>query len=251
MCSCLICAVAADAPIVLPPLRASLTVDKQPVTIVVSGSVTKVSAYNERDVFRVIIDADLGGLQDNVTPILRAELDKDDRCGEKLAIGQATLLPAAPASTLHTSLHYEKWACIKAFHKDVAKRLTGGEAVAEMRLTPEVRDGNAVRMTAQVSSIQADGTVGELLRTPAFSDALHEKITRALDKVKLETAIPTALRSAARIDAVSFADAGGGRLTLRIRATVTIPERDAHLLLERLAARAQASPGQQPGAPAR
>jgi hypothetical protein len=243
-------AVAGDPAIVLPPLRTSLSVDDQPVAIVVSGSIAKVSADQERDVFRVIIDADLGDLQDRITPILRAQLNRDDRCGERLAIEQATLAPSAPSSTLRAGLHYEKWACIKAFHKDVAKRLAGGNGVVEVRLTPEVRDGDSVRLAAELGAIQADGSIGELLRSPTFADALREKIGKALDKVKLETAIPPALRSAARIKEVSFADAGAGRLTLRIRAAMTIPARDADALMERLAAPGRALPGRS-AAPAR
>ena len=241
---------AADQAIVLPPLRTSLNVDDQAVAMIVSGSVAKVSADRERAVFRVLIDADLGGLQDGITPILRAQLNKDDRCGERLSIEQATLAPAAPSGTLKASLHYEKWACIKFSHKDMAKRLAGGNGAVEVRLTPEVRGGDAVRLTAVLGAIQADGSIGELLRSPAFGDALREKITRALDKVQLETAIPPALRSAARIQEVSFADAGAGRLTLRVRATVTIPAGDANALMERLASPGQALPGQS-GAPAR
>jgi len=241
-------AIAADQAIVLPPLRTSLNVDDQPVAVVVSGSVAKVSADKERDVFRVTIDAGLADLQDRITPIMRAQLNKDDRCGERLSIEQATLAPAAPSGTLSASLHYEKWACIRAFHKDVAKRLAGGDGVVEVRLTPAVRDGDAVRLNVELGAIQADGSIGEMLRSPTFADALRDKIAKALDKVQLEMVIPPALRGAARIEEVSFADAGGGRLTLRIRGTVTIPARDANALLERLAA--PASP-RQSGAPAR
>jgi hypothetical protein len=240
-------AIAADQTVVLPPVHLLLKVDDQAVVMVVSGSVTKIFADRDRDVFRVALNADLGGLQDNITRILQAELNKNDRCGERLSIEQATLVPAAPSGTLTTSLHFEKWACIKAFHKDMAKRLAGGNGTAEVRLTPEVRDGDAVRLKAELGAIQADGSIGEMLQSPTFADALREKIAKALDKVQLEAAIPPALQGAARIEDVSFADAGGGRLTLRIRATVTIPARDAKALMERLAA----LPANQPAAPAR
>lgn len=239
---------AAEQPIVLPAMRTALNVDNQTVPIVVSGSVAKVSADHERDVFRVVIDADLGGLQDNIAAILRAQLNKDDRCGERLSIEQATLALAVPSGTLNTSLHFEKWACIKAFHKDVAKKLAGGNGSVEVHLTPEVRDGDTVRLTAVLGAIQADGSIGEMLRSPTFADALRDKIAKALDKVQLETAIPPALRSAAHVEEVSFADAGGGRLMLRVRATVAIPARDANALLERIAAMSPGSTGQS-GAP--
>jgi hypothetical protein len=253
--SSFLCAFAADPAIVLPPLHTSLKVDDQPVDIVVSGSVARVSADRRQDVFRATIEADLGGLQDSITPILRAQLNKDDRCGERLSIEQAKLAPAAPAGTLNTSLHYEKWACIKAFHKDVAKRLAGGNGTVEVRLTPEVRDGDAVRLRAELGAIQADGSIGELLKSPTFTDALRDKMAKALDKIQLETAIPPALRGAARIEDVRFADAGAGRLELKIRATVTIPAADANALMERLTSRAMPAPPAaatpQPDAPAR
>ena len=238
----------ADQPIVLPPIHTSLNVDNQPVAIVVSGSLAKLPAAPANDVFRLHIDADLGGLQDNVTAILRAELNKDDRCGERLSIQAAKLLPAPPSGTLTASLHFEKWACIKAFHKNMAKRLAGGDGIAEVHLIPEVRDGTAVRLNAELGAIQADGSIGEMMQSPAFADALREKIAKALDKVQLETAIPRAIRSTVRLESVGFAEGGGGRLFLRIQATVTVPSRDAKALLDRLVA---PGPADRSAAPAR
>ena len=123
-----------------------------------------------------------------------------------------------------------------------------------MHLTPAIRQGDTVRLNAELGEIQADGSIGELLRSPTFADALRDKIAKALDKVQLETAIPSALRNTAHVDDVSFADAAG-RLTLKLRATMTVPARDARTLLDRLATGEPPPPPaaatSQPGAPAR
>jgi hypothetical protein len=218
----------------LPPMRTALNVGDQPVTIVISGSVMAEPADRDHQSFHVAIDADLGDLQDRITPILQAQLNRDDRCGERLTIQQATLVPSAPSGTLNAGLHYEKWACVKAFGKNIAKKLAGGDGTVRVHLTPVIRDGDTVRLNAEFGEIQADGSIGELLRSPTFADALRDRVAKALDKVTLEAAIPLALRNTARIDDVSFADAAG-RLTLKLRATVTIPSQDARTLLDRLA----------------
>jgi hypothetical protein len=249
-----VCSFALGQKIDLPPMRTALNVGDQPVTIVISGSVMATPADRDHAAFHVTINADLGDLQDRITPILQAQLNRDDRCGERLSIQQATLVPSAPAGTLNAGLHYEKWACVKAFGKNIAKKLAGGDGTVQVRLTPAIRDGDTVRLDAQLGEIQADGSIGELLRSPSFADALRERITRALEKVPLEAAIPSALRNTARIDDVSFADAAG-RLTLKLRATVTVPARDAQTLLDRLAKGETPPPPaaatSQPDAPAR
>jgi hypothetical protein len=236
-------------------MRTALNVGDQPVAIVISGSVMAVSADRDRAAFHVTINADLGDLQKRITPILQAQLNRDDRCGERLTIQQATLVPSAPASTLNASLHYEKWACVKAFGKNIAKRLAGGDGTVQVHLTPVVSDGNALRLDAVLGDIQADGSIGELLRSPTFADVLREKIQKALGQVNFDFAMPAAIRSVARIDDVSFADAGAGRLTLRVRATVSILARDAQTLLDRLAKGETPPPPaaatSQPDAPAR
>jgi hypothetical protein len=249
-----VCAWIAAQNIALPPMRTALNVGDQPVAIVISGSVTALPADHDRAAFHVTINADLGDLQDRITPILQAQLNRDDRCGERLTIQQATLVPSAPSGTLNASLHYEKWACVKAFGKNIAKKLAGGDGTVQMHLRPAIRDGGTVRLDAELGEIQADGSIGELLRSPTFADALREKIAKALDKVQLEAAIPPALRNTAHIDDVSFADAAG-RLTLKLRATVTVPSRDTRALLDRLATGETLPPPaaatSQPDAPAR
>ena len=228
---------AADRAIALPVLRTSLQVDDQTVAIAVSGSVDRVPADPGRSAFEVNLRADLGDLQDRITPILRAELNRDERCGDRLSIEHATLAPAGTSGNLTASLHYEKWVCVRAFHKDLAKRLAGGNGTVQMRLTPRAIDGKTLRLEAALGEIQADGSIAELLRSPDFAEKLREKLARALDKVNLQQTIPPAAQGMASIDDAGFADMGGGRLALQVRARVTVPAAEANALLDRLAGR--------------
>jgi hypothetical protein len=154
-------------------------------------------------VVRLKLDADLSDLQRQITPILRAQLSQDNRCGYRLSVDQATLSPAAPASSLMANVHYEKWGCAKAFGKEIIKKLIGGNGVIRMRLTPVVENSDTVQLRAEVLSIDADGQLGEALRSGSFGEALQEKIRKtivsAIEKsTKLTESLPPAVRGAAQ-----------------------------------------------------
>ena len=220
--------------IALPVLRVSLQVDDQTVALAVSGSLDRLPADPGRSAFEVNLRADLSDLQERITPILRAELNRDEHCGDRLSIEQAALAPAPPAGNLTTSLHYEKWVCVKAFHKDLAKRLAGGNGTVQVRLTARASDGNTLRLEATLGDIQADGSIAELLRSPDFADKLREKLSKALDKLNLQETIPPAAQGLASVEETSFTDAGGGRLALQVRAKISVPAAEASALLNRL-----------------
>ena len=118
---------------------------------------------------RLTLTADLGEFQQNILPILRSQLNRSDRCGERLSVEQAALVPAAPDSVLNATVHYERWGCMKAFGKDVNKRLVGGNAVLSVKLTPSV-EANVLALKAEVVSLQADGSLGELHRSGSVGD---------------------------------------------------------------------------------
>jgi hypothetical protein len=224
---------AAAQDISLPATALSVDVDGHPVSVSVSGTLVRAASAHGSEVFRVALNAGMSDLQDKLTSILQAELNQDNRCGDRISVERASLVPAPPAGDLTANLHYEKWACIKAFHKEMPKRLAGGNAVVPVRLTPEA-DGRTFRLAAAVGDIQADGSIGELLRQPELYDALQAKIAKALDRLNLQAAVPPALADLVTVQSVDFVDAGAGRLALDIHGTVAIPSRDAGALLHRL-----------------
>ncbi|MEI9971691.1 MAG: hypothetical protein WDO73_06350 [Ignavibacteriota bacterium] len=80
---------------------------------------------------RLAATVDLSDFQDHLTPILAAQLNRSDKCGERLTVQKAML---SSAGLLTANVHYEHFACAKAFGKEINKRVVGGDAVVEVNL---------------------------------------------------------------------------------------------------------------------
>lgn len=232
---------AADGALRIPPIPIKLDVEGRPLAVTVSGTVSSAPAAPGGSALRVKLDADLSDLQRNLTDILRAQLNRDEKCGERIAVQIATLVPAAPAATLTANLHMEKWACAKAFGKEIAKRLTGGDATVVVRLTPALEDAGALRLDADVVSMDASGQLGELLRSGSLGDALREKIRRSLVSslrkvADLKASLPPAVQQIVAIRGAEFRDGGSGALALTITSEMHVTEEQARALLDRVKA---------------
>lgn len=170
--------------------------------------------------------------------MLRSQLDRSDPCGERIAVQHATLTPAAPASLLITQLHYERWACAKAFGKQIVKKLVAGNGVVPVKLTPAV-ENNSVRLIPEIGTIEADGSLGELLRSPSMGEMLREKISKALVSAiqkgtNLSATLPPAVQNFATVESAQFQDGGSGRLALTLGGEVRVSEEQIQLLVRHL-----------------
>jgi len=218
----------------IPPVSTTLNIEGQPVQLSVSGSVFTPAADNGRETIRVELNADLADFQRNLTAILGAQLNQSNRCGERLNVLNAKLVPATPAAALTLTAHVEKWACAKAFGKEIVKRLVGGDGTIGVRLTPRVEDG-AVKLAAEVTSIQADGSLGELLRSDAIREKIRATVVSAVEKsTDFKTALPPAVQEIVSIERAQFAGSGEGRLALAVSSQVRIPVAQARELIEHL-----------------
>ena len=228
---------AAELTLTIPPVKTSFKIENQPVTVTASGIMSRVAKDREKEIFRLTLTADLLDLQQNMTVLLRSQLDRSDQCGERIAIQHATLAPIGPAGLLTAQLHYERWACAKAFGKQIVKRLVAGNAVVPVKLTPSV-EGNAVRLEPEIGNIQADGSLGDLLRSPSFGATLREKIRSALASAIQKGAnlavLPPAVESVATLQHAQFKDAGAGRLAIELGGEVHISAEQAQLLVNQL-----------------
>jgi hypothetical protein len=206
----------------IPPVKTSLNLEGQPVEITVWGAVSAAPS----GIFRLAMTVDLGNLQQNLTPVLAAQLNRSDRCGERLSVERAVLSPAAPSAALTAHVHYERFACVKAFGKEIVKRLAGGNGVVEVNLTPSVGE-NGIMLAAQVLKMDADGSLGELLRSGSLGDSIREKIAASIESAirksaNLKSTLPAAIENVAAIQTVQFADGGAGRLWLTIAGEVRL-----------------------------
>ncbi len=214
------CLAQAQTEIQIPAIKTSVTIESQPIQITISGTA---SARNS-GITTLALTIDLGDLQEHLTPVLSATVNRNDRCGERLSVERVSLAPDAPAGLLTANINYERYACVKALGKQIVKRLVGGHGVIEVSLTPSVADNN-ISVDAQVRKIDADGSLGDVLRSGSVGDSIREEISdsieSAIQKVTdLKAALPAAIESAALIKTVQFADGGYGRLWLKLTGEV-------------------------------
>jgi hypothetical protein len=234
---------AQDATFRIPPQRIPFTFKDQQAYIVASATVSMLAKTSTAQTFRLQLTADLTGLQENLTPLLAAQLDKDDKCGERIAIQQATLTPAPPAAVATVQLHYERLACVKAFGKQQAKRLVAGNAVVPIRMTPAVeQDNTQLRLNPEVGEIQADGSLGELLHNGSLGDMIREKIRdsilNAMQKgANLSATLPPAAQPYATIASAQFQDAGAGHLAVQLVGEIRVPRDQLQAVTQQLKSR--------------
>lgn len=214
----------------IPPVRIPLKIKDQQVTIVASGQVTMAPKVHGLNVVNLDLTADLADLQQNLTSVLAAVLDKDNRCSDRIQIQDATIAPIEPSSMVIVQLHYERWACVKLFGKQQVQKLIGGNAQIQVKLTPSAsEDHTQLQLVPELGPIQADGTLGELLRAGDIGDLLRDKIQDAMltamqKGLDLNAILPGTLQGDVTIQDARFRDAGGGRLIVTLDGVVQITD---------------------------
>jgi len=213
---------AEDLELKIAPVKTSFDVKGQAVKITAWGAVSG----GPQTPFKLALTADLSDLQGNIGPLLASQLDRSDRCGERLSVESATLVPASPAAVLTAHLHYERWACVKAFGKNVVKRLVGGSAVVTVKLTPSA-GADGISMASEVQKIDADGSLGDVLRSGSLGTAVKEKIAGGIESslrkgLDLKSTLPPAAASAATLTSARFVSGAEGWLWLSVDGEVHI-----------------------------
>lgn len=206
----------AQSTLTIPKVKTTINIEQQPIEITawatVSATPTGISA--------LALTIDLGDLQAHLTQVLSAQLNKSDRCGDHLTVEQAAIAPATPSGMLTANVNFERFACVKAFGKQIVKRLVGGHAVIEVNLTPSVQENN-ISMAADVRKIDADGSLGDVLRSSSVGDSIRDEISDSIESAiqksaDLKSTLPAEVEKAVTLQSIQFADGGAGRLWLTI-----------------------------------
>src|SRR5208282_2681748 len=90
------------------------------------------------------------------------------------------LAPLSPAGLVVAQLHFERWACATQFGRETNNEMAEGNGLIEVKLTPTVGDDGALRLVAEVGRSDAEGLVGEMLRSGSLGDGLRDKIAEAI-----------------------------------------------------------------------
>jgi hypothetical protein len=215
----------------LATLKSSLTFANQPITITTSGVVSQGNVEGGQEKFALELNEDLSDLQQNATEVLRAQLNKYDRCGERIEINGANLAARAPAILLTVQLHYERWSCQ---HGDF-NELSEGNGTVEVKVIPSIANDGTVRLTAEMGRVDVPGMVGESLRTGLLGDSLRDKVTEALLSTinrgaDFKTLLPASAQGSTTLLRARFEGTGLGRLNMLLNGEIRVPNEKAAVL---------------------
>jgi hypothetical protein len=233
----------------LPKATNPVSVGGQLFAIPTSGIVSRTSAENGHNVFSVKLVADLSNLQQNVTGILRSEITRLPRCGERIEIQQATLTPLPPASQVLAHLHFERWVCPPG--QGSPMEMAAGDATVEVKLTPIVTKDSGLSLAAEITHVNAEGFLRDLLRSGDLGATLREQIaTLMLAAVKktadLKAALPAVAQESATLQKAQFEDGGADQLNLALDGELQFSDeqvtRFAAQLKQRLSAQGAPAP---------
>jgi hypothetical protein len=219
-----------DFAFILPGAKTTIDLGGQSISIPVSGATARTSAADGQDQFSLRVVADFSDLQQNIAAILRSLLTLSPRCGERLEIQHASLIPSDPASLVVVRLHFERWICPGGSPMELAS----GEATVEVKLTPSIEQSKAeqnktastsiepnttLRLASEFGRVDADGLLRESLLSGSLGDTVREQAAAALypamlKAANLKAALPPAAQGSGTIRKAQFQDAGAGQLRL-------------------------------------
>jgi hypothetical protein len=203
----------------LPTVTNSISIADQSVTFPVSSVLSQTSAVNGDNFFSVKMVADLSDLQQNITGILRAQLNRSPRCGERIAIQDATITPMAPASLVAIQLHFERWSCPFGSGGAGSTELIDAEAEVDIKLTPSVDPKSGLGLVTEIDHVKAEGALRNSLSSGDLSVMLREQTSAALVSAlqkgaDFKATLPPTAHESATLQKAQFEDSGANQLSL-------------------------------------
>jgi hypothetical protein len=241
----------------------TINVAGETVSIPASGVVSRISSNassgtpsnasstvvdNSRNLFHLKLTADLSDLQQNITAILRSQLNRDPRCGERTTIQQASFTPLAADGLVVVDVHYERWVCPPG--RESPMEVTSGEGEIEIKLSASVDPKTGLLLVPEISRVTAVGSLRDLLRSGdlgvTLRDAVAAALLSALQKTAdLQTALPPAVQQSTTLQKAQFQEAGVDQLSLVLEGQLQLSDAQLAQFTDQLQQRQSAQ-----GAPA-
>jgi hypothetical protein len=228
----------------IPAFKTSAQAGGQRIAVSSSSVISRVEAENEANVYKIELTQDLSDLQPNITEVLRAQVESLPTCGERVELRDATLALAAPASVVVAQLYVEHWICARG--PKTARELAQGTGSVEIRVTPAVEPNGELNMKTEVSRVEGDKFVRDLLKSGTLGEALQQKIASSMVKViesaNFKAMLPPTGAASAETKSARFESTTGGSLGVALEGEMRMSDEQAALLgnqlKERVAAQA-------------
>lgn len=227
-----------DVTFKFPAVKSTVLVSNQPLQVTVSSLLSETGGDAAQRTFRLEMMEDLTDFQQNITTVLGAALDSENRCGERLTVKRAMLMPSPPAANLNLQLHYERWACLRITGQSTSTEIAEGDGDVQIRLTPTLREG-ALQLETDFGRVDAGGMMGDSLHTGDLGHDLREKVARVFlaamhSASDLKTSLPPALQGSAALQTGKFEDDGAGDLSITLEGRAQVSPEQAKALADQL-----------------
>lgn len=228
-----------DLAFTLPQVKSPVNIENRTMAITVSGRLSQIASQGGQRTFKLELTSDLSELQQNITDLLRAQLDTSESCGQRVTIQQARLTPATPAGRLVVRLHFERWMCTRSFGQQISNELAEGDGTVEIKLTAAVEKANTLKIVTALGRVDASGMLGESLRSGSLGEDLREKVAQSVLSAAragsdFKITLPPALQNSARIQSAKFQDLGVGGLSVVLDGQIEISNEQADQLASQL-----------------
>ena len=228
-----------DLAFTLPQVKSPVNIENRTMAITVSGRLSQIASQGGQRTFKLELTSDLSELQQNITDLLRAQLDTSESCGQRVTIQQARLTPATPAGRLVVRLHFERWMCTRSFGQQISNELAEGDGTVEIKLTAAVEKANTLKIVTALGRVDATGMLGESLRSGSLGEDLREKVAQSVLSAAragsdFKITLPPALQNSARIQSAKFQDLGVGGLSVVLDGQIEISNEQADQLASQL-----------------
>ena len=226
-----------DLAFTLPAVRKPVRIENLTIPVTVSGLLSQTAVAGNQRTFKLELLSDLSELQQNIAELLRAQLDTSENCGQRVSIREARLTPATPASLLIVRLHFERWMCAPG--QPISTELSEGDGTVEIKLFAAIEKENALTLKPAFSRIDANGMLGDQLRSGSLGEDLQAKaaqlvLSAARAGSDFKVALPPALQNSATIQTAKFREVGVGGLCVVLGGQVEISHEQANQLASQL-----------------
>jgi hypothetical protein len=203
---------------------------------VVARAAAQTSADTAYNAFGLTLVADLSDMQQNITALLRAQVNKSPGCGERIQIQQATFTPDAPAGLVVADLHFERWICQPG---QSATEVADGNATLEVELAPSIDQSAGLTLAPKITHVKADGQLRTSLRSGDLGITLRDQIAAsilsALHKaVEFKKTLLPVAQQAATMQKARFQNDGSHQMSLVIDGQLQFSDEQAQQFVAQL-----------------
>ncbi len=223
----------------IPQVRNKVRLGNRTLTLDSTSVLSQTAVLGDQRSFSVAMILDLSDLQQSITEIMNDQISETKSCVARLVVRHASLVAAAPASSLTLQLHFERWSCSPLTGMGVATELGEGEGSVEIKLTPSVEKSNVLKLTTEFKRIDASGMMGEELRSGNLGSDLREKVAQLiLSAVQtgsdFKTNLPPAAQNGVSLQSARFEDTGAGGLKILVEGQIQLSNAQVDQLASQL-----------------